>query len=316
MSEEQPQQQPAQDTPPPPEGFPPETPQPPPAAAPPPLPPYAPDPAPSPEPTQELPPTPKEERGEANPPPPDVSQELPPTPKQEREPDNPQTPDVRGVTQGFQFPQPDLYNMMQGVQGQLNDLAARQQQPLEHMDVFIGKVTGGDASAGWNWNELVMSSGAWADFTDGRWADNTDDDYMPLLVLPKNATPAVGSSYAFVELLDPAGGGYVYAVLVGGNPILVRITAHTGSGALNWNPYTAVSVLDGTSYSIYNGFEDNGSSATALQGTPGSLGVTVASDGTVNSGSCKVQPIGSAMVMIVWDAKNARWAFSQANSAQ
>jgi len=99
-------------------------------------------------------------------------------------------------------------------------------------------------------------------------------------------------------------------------PLLFRITAHTGSGAINWNPYTATMIGGGAGFSLYNGFEDNGSSATAIQGSPGSLGVNVASDGSVNGGSCHVQPIGAAMVMAVWDGANHRWTFSCPNSAE
>ena len=99
-------------------------------------------------------------------------------------------------------------------------------------------------------------------------------------------------------------------------PYLFRIAAHTGSGALNWNPYTATMIGGASGFNLYNGFEDNGLSATAIQGSPGSLGVNVDSSGVVNSGSCHVQPIGNALVIAVWDGANSRWTFSAPNSAQ
>lgn len=100
-------------------------------------------------------------------------------------------------------------------------------------------------------------------------------------------------------------------------PALARITAHTGTGPVNWNPYTLT--LQGGSMTLraYNGFEDDGNGGTlSLVGTPGSLGINVASDGKVNGGTCYVQAIGGALVPIFWDSKNSRWTFSQANSAQ
>ena len=94
------------------------------------------------------------------------------------------------------------------------------------------------------------------------------------------------------------------------------LTGHTGRGPLAWGPYQ-FTLDDGTSVNATNSVEDNGVSATIIQGTPGSLGATVDSGGGVNAGSCHVQPIGpGGRFPLWWDAQFARWSFTCANSAQ
>lgn len=98
---------------------------------------------------------------------------------------------------------------------------------------------------------------------------------------------------------------------------LAKITAHSTTTAINFCPYTVQPLGSTTTLSAYNGFEQNGTTANLLSGSPGSLGVNIATDGTVNSGSCVVQPIGNGgVVFISWDQVNSRWVFSVPNSAQ
>ncbi len=72
--------------------------------------------------------------------------------------------------------------------------------------------------------------------------------------------------------------------------IEARVTSSSG-GPLIWS-YTC---SDGTNtYSgCYNRMEESGDGTTGyIEGSPGSLGVNVGSDGTVGSTTCKVQPMG------------------------
>lgn len=133
---------------------------------------------------------------------------------------------------------------------------------------------------------------------------------LPTIDSETSDTTALSTPATFVKCRQSECGAWVFETITF-PALLATITAHTGSGPVTWNPYTATS-LDGTqTYSIYNGFEP-------CNGSPGPLGVNVsASDGTVNGGSCVVQPIGvGAIVQITWDAHNSRWAFAQPNSAQ
>ena len=147
---------------------------------------------------------------------------------------------------------------------------------------------------------------------------------LPVTTVTDNALTALDSSAVFVRVYQLEGkkvtnmegdfgnNVYVFEVVGGvgyGNGTLITITGHTGAGAVSWNPYTGT-LPGGASVSVWNGFEP-------VTGSPGPLGVNVAGDGSVNGGSCHVQPIGNgAVVTALWDAVNGRWAFSAPNSAQ
>ena len=90
---------------------------------------------------------------------------------------------------------------------------------------------------------------------------------------------------------------------------LATINGYNGTGPCSWNPYL-ITLFASSSTTAYNGMEP-------VNGSPGSLGVNVGTNGSVNGGTCFVQPIGAgAVVITVWDTVNGRWTFSTANSAQ
>lgn len=112
-----------------------------------------------------------------------------------------------------------------------------------------------------------------------------------------------GMPVIFVEI------GMAFPLMTGGS-----ITGHTagGNGTVSWL-YQAI-LLDGSTTNCYNALEP-------VSGTPGSLGVNIsASNGTVNGGTCVVQPIGNTpsggMQTFAYDPVNSRWTFSLPNSAQ
>lgn len=89
------------------------------------------------------------------------------------------------------------------------------------------------------------------------------------------------------------------------------ISSHNGTGPTEWNPYI-LTMPGGDTAQGYNGLE-------SVAGSPGSLGVNVSSsNGTVNGGTCVVQPLGTSPkpIPITWDSVNLRWAFAISNSAQ
>ena len=88
---------------------------------------------------------------------------------------------------------------------------------------------------------------------------------------------------------------------------IAAITGHTGTGPLDWGPYQGT-LPNGTVINLYNGFEP-------VNGSPGTLGVTVGTDGNVTGTSCYVQPIGAASVLVIWNPANHAWFFSAPNSA-
>ena len=90
-------------------------------------------------------------------------------------------------------------------------------------------------------------------------------------------------------------------------PQLATITGYTGAGPVSWGPYQ-VTFPNGATGNAYNGFEP-------VNGTPGTLGVNVGTDGSVTGTACFVKPIGNAQVLVTWDAANSRLAFSAPNSA-
>lgn len=86
------------------------------------------------------------------------------------------------------------------------------------------------------------------------------------------------------------------------------ITGYTGAGPVNW-VYQA-SFVSGGSANAYNSKEP-------LNGSPGSLGVTVGTDGSVTGTSCFVKPVGvdPRPRVFTWDTVNSRWSFTDSNSA-
>lgn len=66
----------------------------------------------------------------------------------------------------------------------------------------------------------------------------------------------------------------------------------------------------------YNALETLATSNSMIQGSPGSLGVTVATTGTLTGTSCAVKPIGATgWIPIYRDTVNAQWLFALTNSA-
>lgn len=163
-----------------------------------------------------------------------------------------------------------------------------------------------DAKADGTFQELIVVNGSLSYMMDGR-ANDTTNKY----ILASNFTGNASLMMESVDMDDTSSKSHMSWVLVGGGAgsvTLATITGHNGTGPTSWNPYTANLSIGGTA-NIYNGFEP-------CAGTPGPLGVNVGANGTVNGGSCVVQPIGNATVLATWDVANSRWAFSAPNSAQ
>lgn len=120
-----------------------------------------------------------------------------------------------------------------------------------------------------------------------------------------------GSTYYDVFPIGRNDDGKVLVRFIGGGGGGTRratITGHAAiSGHVGWT--YAATLDDSTTVTLYNDMEP-------CEGTPGKLGLNVAGDGTLNGGSCHIQPIGNATVPVCWDAVNERWAFCVSNGAQ
>ncbi len=90
---------------------------------------------------------------------------------------------------------------------------------------------------------------------------------------------------------------------------LGSITGYTGVGPVEWNPYQ-VTFQDSTTANAYNTKEP-------VDGSPGSLGLAVGTDGSVTGSSCFVVPIGNDPKprVFTFDSANSRWIFTDQNSA-
>ncbi len=72
----------------------------------------------------------------------------------------------------------------------------------------------------------------------------------------------------------------------------------------------------GGTASAYNGMEWNGTNSSMIQGSPGSLGVGVGTNGSVTGTSCFIKPIGvTGQVPFVFDSAASQWTFALPNSA-
>lgn len=108
---------------------------------------------------------------------------------------------------------------------------------------------------------------------------------------------------------------YIYTMepVVAGSPTMAvygKITASSAVSSVEWN-YTAQNYTGTVTYArVRNGMEP-------VNGSPGKLGVTVATSGTTNGG-CTVKAIGTnAEVLLFPDPSvSGGWMFSMANSAE
>lgn len=200
-----------------------------------------------------------------------------------------QVPEVRG--EQVDPPPPTRNSELDPLRDQIEQLQARVRTPLEFASIFVAKITGGNSDDGYNWIEQVFNAGDFEDFTDGRQGDNADTDYFPPTPIDPNAVIQVDNLYVFMELLDPAGGQYVYAIMTGGGgTIAFKITSATATQGL----YNAKSVAMGTatisSYGtlaaeedlfVWNGAETAIATANNLLLSPNTSTFDVVASGTV-----------------------------------
>lgn len=176
----------------------------------------------------------------------------------------------------------------------------------------FGKLTtvnsGSGSTAYWNW--LV----ALYDPITGLYSDGRAVDKSPVRILQGHNASA-GSYGRIFEIANNGTSGAPLALAfdpVITTPPFARITANSGSFSA-WT-YT-VTYPDGSTASAYNAFEWNGTTPGMIAGSPGSLGINVATTGTVTGTSCVVKPIGNGGFIPVYTV-NGRLTFAAPNSAQ
>lgn len=102
---------------------------------------------------------------------------------------------------------------------------------------------------------------------------------------------------------------------------IVLLSSHTGTGPADWTPYSGTD-LSGNTYSgnLQSIRERLNGTGNLIIGNPGSLGIEIASDGSVGSstgGMCKVQPANGPVVLLGKpDPVTGNQLFDFFNSAQ
>jgi hypothetical protein len=147
----------------------------------------------------------------------------------------------------------------------------------------ISDMIGGRSSSGWTGIPLGAGQGLVVECEDYDASNSRSKMQFLLLGAGTSSAPSTASGFA-------------------------TITATSGSASAGF-VYSANK--DSSAIVIYNTLDDGG----ALVGTPGSLGVTVNSDGT-NAGGCHLKAIGLAKVPVTWDASTSKWVFAISNSAE
>ncbi len=130
-----------------------------------------------------------------------------------------------------------------------------------------------------------------------------------------------GSSVWVFPLMGRQGtaGTFTYTQWVSITPV-VQFTLGRLIGVLSTTNATTwvqnANLISGATVSAYNGMEWNGTNPSMIQGSPGSLGIAVGTDGSVTGTSCFVKPPGiTGWIPFVLDTINSRWTFCIANSA-
>lgn len=120
------------------------------------------------------------------------------------------------------------------------------------------------------------------------------DNAIKYIRIPATSTPSVPP--------DPP-------IIVPALTTFANITGNSSLSAVEWE-YTIQFPDNSTAYA-YNAMEP-------LNGTPGSLGVDVGTDGSVTGTACYVKPIGNTtnFILVVWNPNDGGyWSFTISNSA-
>ncbi len=108
-------------------------------------------------------------------------------------------------------------------------------------------------------------------------------------------------------------GGVQFWSIRGGNTAGRITSVASTTNATTW--IYAATLIDGQTASAYNGMEWNGTNPSMIQGSPGSLGIAVGTDGSVTGTTCFIRPIGATgWVPFTWDATSSHWTFALPNS--
>ncbi len=196
----------------------------------------------------------------------------------------------------------DLLDRIEALEARINNFPLP--QPL--FPVFVAQ-----AGTGSTWEELVPVNGT---LTVGGPRSFTGDTVSgaALISLASNQSvvveskdPGTTESYTRFIAISAGVATSTYA----------RITSVTATTTATTWVYSAT-FPDGSTSSAYNGMEWNGTTNSIIVGSPGSLGISVGTDGSVTGTSCFVKPIGATgWVPFVFDVDNAHWTFALPNYA-
>ncbi len=197
----------------------------------------------------------------------------------------------------------DLLDRIEALEARINSFPLPQPLPT----VFIVQ-----SGTGTTWDEVVPVNGT---LTTGGPRTFTGDTVSgaALITLTSNQSVVVeskdpGTTENYTRFVAISGGGVATSTYARLTSVLSTISATT------WL-YEAT-FPDGATDNAYNGMEWNGTTSGILSGSPGSLGVTVGTDGSVTGTACFVKPIGdTGWVPFIFDTDNARWTFALPNSA-
>lgn len=145
--------------------------------------------------------------------------------------------------------------------------------------------------------------------TGGSWSNLSNTTYKAFPDKLHAAPIAIGETVSLAGR-GSDGNGTIYFTIVGAPSVaLVTISASPSNATSNTSLYN-VTVSGNITMQAHNGFE-------SIVGSPGTLGVAAAANGTISNGTCVGQPLGvGAQVWLGWDYKNSRWSISAPNSAQ
>ncbi len=180
----------------------------------------------------------------------------------------------------------------------------------------------GTESTGGQYSGILKSPGTTAQ--SGTRAEHDAFNYRQLNLLIVNLSEPSGHSIGtntvltgFMTSQAAIQDSYRPIVYMNSNPSITlgRITGVLSTTNSTTWVYQAT-FTTGSTASAYNAFEWNGTNPSMIQGSPGSLGVPVASNGSVNGGTCFVHPLGvTGWLSMYPDPNNAQWTFSAPNSA-
>lgn len=230
--------------------------------------------------------------------------------------------EVQRLTKQIEVMQRQYAAVIQEMRGQIAAVNARIRPPTPLRDYFIVDATATDSSGTAAWKEKYVTDAGIVDFNSGR---EVTDETSDVAAYPLGVNQGIVIAY-------PTPGGMRYG-MIKASTRLYKITAVTGTFPA-WS-YTAQLIVgydsslvgearwvtDGVNVTgVLNRMEFAPAGGTYPY-TYGNGSNITASDGTVDSGSCVIIPIGVGAVVDVtggWDidADATIYSFAQANSAE